>query len=74
MNPPSRQGYAGDVGLIPGSGRSAGAGNGNPPQYSWKLPRTRTAVGGVTKSWKQLSRHVCTYNDLERIQRPRGVK
>ena len=25
---------AGDVGLIPGSGRSAGEGNGNPLQYS----------------------------------------
>ena len=25
---------AGDVGLVPGSGRSPGEGNGNPPQYS----------------------------------------
>ena len=25
---------AGDVGLIPGFGRSPGEGNGNPPQYS----------------------------------------
>ena len=25
---------AGDLGLIPGSGRSPGEGNGNPPQYS----------------------------------------
>ena len=25
---------AGDVGLIPGSGKSPGEGNGNPPQYS----------------------------------------
>ena len=24
----------GDLGLIPGSGRSPGEGNGNPPQYS----------------------------------------
>ena len=32
------------------------------------------AIGGVTKSWMQLSTHVCTYNDLEIIQRPRGVK
>ena len=29
-NPPAN---AGDVGLIPGSGRSAGEGNGNPLQY-----------------------------------------
>ena len=26
---------AGDLGLIPGSGRSSGEGNGNPFQYSW---------------------------------------
>ena len=32
------------------------------------------AIGGVTKSWTQLSMHVCTYNALEIIQRPRGVK
>ena len=25
----------GDLGLIPGSGRSPGEGNGNPLQYSW---------------------------------------
>ena len=30
-NPPAN---AGDAGLIPGSGRSSGEGNGNPPQYS----------------------------------------
>ena len=30
-NPPAN---AGAVGLIPGSGRSSGEGNGNPPQYS----------------------------------------
>ena len=31
-NPPAN---AGDVGLIPGLGRSPGGGNGNPLQYSW---------------------------------------
>ena len=32
---------AGDPGLNPGSGRSPGVGNGNPPQYSfWKMPWT----------------------------------
>ena len=30
-NPPAN---AGDIGLIPGLGRSLGKGNGNPPQYS----------------------------------------
>ena len=29
---------AGNVGLIPGLGRSAGEGNGNPLQCSWKFP------------------------------------
>ena len=30
---------AGDVGLIPGLGRSPGEGNGNPLQYlAWKIP------------------------------------
>ena len=32
---------AGDMGLIPGSGRSLGEGNGNPLQYScWEIPWT----------------------------------
>ena len=30
-NPPAN---AGDLGSVPGSGRSPGGGNGNPPQYS----------------------------------------
>ena len=29
-NPPANAGYRRDVGLIPGSGRSSGGGNGNP--------------------------------------------
>ena len=51
---------AGDPGLIPGSGRTPGEGNGNPLQYSclenlmdgaawW------AAVHGVAKSWTRLS-------------------
>ena len=31
---PTNEGDAGDSGLIPGSGRSPGEGNGNPLQYS----------------------------------------
>ena len=51
---------AGDVGLIPGSGRSPGEGNGNPLQYSCLgNPMDRgawwAAVHGVTKNWTQLS-------------------
>ena len=33
-NPPASAGDAGDMGLIPGSGRSPGGGNGNTLQYS----------------------------------------
>ena len=33
-NSPANAGDAGDVGLIPGWGRSPGEGNGNPLQYS----------------------------------------
>ena len=33
-NPPANAGGPRDVGLIPGSGRSPGEGNGNPLQYS----------------------------------------
>ena len=50
----------GDMGLIPGSGRSPGEGNGNPLQYScienllgrgalWAI------VHGVAKSWTRFS-------------------
>ena len=45
---------AGDMGLIPGSGRSPGEGNGNPLQYSFlEKPMDRgdwrATVPGVTK-------------------------
>ena len=48
--------YAGDLGLILGSGRSPGEGNGNPLQYSClENPIDRGAwqatVHGITKSW-----------------------
>ena len=33
-NPPANAGDVRDMGLIPGSGRSPGGGNGNPLQYS----------------------------------------
>ena len=51
---------AGDLGSIPGSGRSAGKGNGNPLQYyCLENPMDRGAwqatVRGATKSWAQLS-------------------
>ena len=54
------------VGLIPGSGRSPGGGNGNPLQYSClENPMDRGAwwatVHGVTQSQTQLS----TYKHME---------
>ena len=59
---------AGDLGSIPGSGRSPAEGNGNPLQYSClENPMDRGAwqatVHRVTKSWiqlKWLSTHTCT--------------
>ena len=58
-NSPANAGE-GDVGLILGSGRSSGGGNGNPLQYSClENPKDRGAwwatVHGVTKSQTQLS-------------------
>ena len=54
-NPPSNAGEAGNVGLIPGLGRSPGGGHGNPLQYSClENPMDREAwwaiVHGVTNS------------------------
>ena len=52
-NPPVN---AGDAGSIPGSGRSPGEANGNPPQYSclgnpMDRGAWRATVPGVAKSW-----------------------
>ena len=57
MNLPAN---AGDVGYIPGSGRSPGEGDGNPLQYSC-LGNLRdkgawwATVHRIAKSWTQLS-------------------
>ena len=61
-NMPANAGDAGDLSLIPGSGRPPGEGNGNPLQYSclenfmdrgaWWVP-----VHGVPNSWTWLSMH-----------------
>ena len=50
----------GDPGLIPGSGRSPGEGNGNPLQYFCLENPTdgrawQATIHGVAKSWIQLS-------------------
>ena len=51
---------AGDQGLIPGSGRTPGEGNGNPPQYyclenSMDRGAWWATVPEVVKSWTRLS-------------------
>ena len=66
---------AGDVGLIPGSGRSPGEGNGNPLQYSClENPMDRGAwwatVHGVAKSRKQLSGFTFTFLTLLSVASP----
>ena len=59
-NLPARGGDAGDLGLIPGLGRSPGEGNGNPLQYSslrnlMDRGAWWSTVFGVTKSQIRLS-------------------
>ena len=61
---------AGDSGSIPGLGRSAGEGNGNPFQDSYlENPMDRGAwwatVHGVAKSWTQLKR--CSAEQLTHL-------
>ena len=62
---------AGDMGSIPGSGRSLGEGNRNPLQYSClENPKDRgawhAAGYGVTKSWTWLKRLNWTESDWAR--------
>ena len=59
-NPPGNAGDAGNVGLVPGLGRSPGGGNGNPLQSS-SLENSmdrgawQATIIGVAKSQTQLS-------------------
>ena len=60
-NLPGSAGDTGDEGLIPGSGRSPGGGNGNPLQDScWRNPMGRGAwwamLHGAIERWTQLKR------------------
>ena len=64
-------GDAGDTGLIPGSGRSSGVGNGNPPQCSCLENSTDRGAGGlqfmrVTKSqtWLSTCAHTLWWFDI----------
>ena len=62
-NPPTNAGDTGDIrdmGLTPGSGRSPGVGNGNPPQYSCLENSMETgawwaAAYEATRSWTRRS-------------------
>ena len=45
--PPANAGDAGDAGLIPGSGRAPGEGNGNPIQYSCLYNPMDRGAGGL---------------------------
>ena len=59
-NLPASEGDVEDIGLISGSGRSSGGGNGNPLQYSclenlMDRGAWGTTVHGVAKSHTQLS-------------------
>ena len=64
---PGNTGDAGDLGSIPGSGRSPGGGNGTPLQYScWENPMNRgvwwATVYGL-QSWTWMSMHLHTYEE-----------
>ena len=66
-NPPANVGDVGDLGSIPGSGRSPGGGNGTPLQYTclenpMDRGAWRTTVHGVTKSQTPLSEYAHPYH------------
>ena len=66
VNLPANSGDSGDAGLIPGSGRSLGGGNGNPLQYSClenSMDRGswQAVVHGVTKDQTQLEEDSVTF-------------
>ena len=70
-NPPVNAGD-GDVGLIPGAGRSPGGGNGNPLQYSYlenSMDRGawQVIVHGVAKSQTRLSMHIHVPKTLDQV-------
>ena len=54
-NPPAN---AGDMGSIPGSGRSLREGNGNPLQYSCLGNPMTQEPGGLKSLWLQRIRHI----------------
>ena len=67
-NPPANAGDTGNAGLIPGSGRSLGVGNGHPLQYSclenpmyrgaWRATDHRAAESDIIE---QLNKYIYIY-------------
>ena len=73
-NPLASAGDTGDVGSIPGSGRSPRAGNGNPLTYSClensvNRAAWRATVHGVAKSLTRLSRQASSFFNYFKIFR-----
>ena len=70
-NPPGKAGDTGDVGSIPGMGRSPGGGSGDPLQYSClENPLDRGAgwatVHGVKKSYTYIYIHIHRHTHTHR--------
>ena len=56
-NPPANAGDSGDVGSIPGSGRSPGERNGNPSSIvAWKIPHSEEPGGLQSIGWQIVGR------------------
>ena len=62
-NPPTKAAHAGDTGLIPGSGRSPGAGNGNLLSYSCLENSMARGAWQVAKSRTWLSTYAHTFSE-----------
>ena len=56
-NRPANAGDIRDAGLIPGSGRCPGGGNGTPLQYAWRIPWTEEP-GGLQSAGSQRVRYL----------------
>ena len=64
-NLPASAGDTAELGLIPGSGRSPGVGDGNPLSIlAWRA--WRVTVHGIARSWTQLSDWTCTHRNKHR--------
>ena len=68
---------AGDLGSMPGSGRSPGEGNGCPFQYSclensMNREAWQAIVHGVTNNWTQLKQLSTHSKEIKRIKKPQN--